>query len=166
MLRIRAGDEFVLQTVADVAETKAELSRELGVEFDPPDTWAHGYPTRHAGSLPGRRAARPRVPGRGPKCWESVDTERGESRGRPARAVHSGRSERPGHRVSRPFRTRQRARRRGSTSQPQGLPRSRSVGPRESSAPVEYPPAARGGPPSGSQEEAPAPSGARPRRRD
>src|SRR5262249_9788590 len=34
--------------VSDIERLKADLSQELGVPFDPPDTWAHGYPTQRA----------------------------------------------------------------------------------------------------------------------
>jgi hypothetical protein len=49
MLRIRVDDEYVLETVLDVERLKADLSRQLGVHFDPPDSWAHGYLTERAG---------------------------------------------------------------------------------------------------------------------
>ena len=48
MLRIRVEGEYVLETVSNVEELKADLSRQLGVRFDAPDTWAHGYPTERA----------------------------------------------------------------------------------------------------------------------
>ena len=48
MLRIRVGDEYVLEAVSDIERSKADLCRLLGVRFDPPDTWAHGYPTHRA----------------------------------------------------------------------------------------------------------------------
>jgi hypothetical protein len=48
MLRIRVDDEYVLEAVSDVERLKAELSQQLGAPFDPPDTWAHGYPTQRA----------------------------------------------------------------------------------------------------------------------
>jgi hypothetical protein len=48
MLRLRVRDEFVLEVVTDIEKVKADLSSELGVTFDPPDTWAHGYPTQRA----------------------------------------------------------------------------------------------------------------------
>jgi SMI1 / KNR4 family (SUKH-1) len=48
MLRLRVGDEFVLETVDDVERVKADLASRLGVVFDPPDTWAQGYPMQRA----------------------------------------------------------------------------------------------------------------------
>jgi hypothetical protein len=48
MLRIRVEDEYVLEAVFDIEKVKADLSLVLGVRFDPPDTWAHGYPTQRA----------------------------------------------------------------------------------------------------------------------
>jgi hypothetical protein len=48
MLRICVEDEYVLEGVSDIERLKADLSRQLGVPFDPPDTWAHGYPTERA----------------------------------------------------------------------------------------------------------------------
>ncbi len=48
MLRICAEDEYVLAGVSDVEKLKADLSRQLGVPFDPTDTWAHGYPIERA----------------------------------------------------------------------------------------------------------------------
>jgi hypothetical protein len=48
MLRIRVEDEYVLEGVASIESVKEHLSRQLGVPFDPPDTWAHGYPTERA----------------------------------------------------------------------------------------------------------------------
>jgi hypothetical protein len=47
-LRIKSRDEYVLAGVADVEAVKAGLAAALGVTFDPPDTWAHGYPTHRA----------------------------------------------------------------------------------------------------------------------
>lgn len=48
MLRIDVEDELVLEGVSDVERLKADLSRRLGVVFDPTDCWAHGYPTERA----------------------------------------------------------------------------------------------------------------------
>jgi hypothetical protein len=48
LLRLRGGDEFVMQAATDIADVTAELSRVLGVRFDPPDTWANGYPVYRA----------------------------------------------------------------------------------------------------------------------
>ena len=46
-LQIDASDEFIL-VGAEIGKLKADLSLLLGVAFDPPDTWAHGYPTHRA----------------------------------------------------------------------------------------------------------------------
>ncbi|MDR2678747.1 MAG: SMI1/KNR4 family protein, partial [Zoogloeaceae bacterium] len=49
MLRISIEeDEYVLKAVPDIEKLKADLSRELGCSFDPPDAWAHGYLTQRA----------------------------------------------------------------------------------------------------------------------
>ena len=48
MLRFDIGDEYVLEAVSDIESVKAELSSSLKTVFDPPDTWAHGYPTHRA----------------------------------------------------------------------------------------------------------------------
>lgn len=45
ILQLDVGDECVVEAVADVGKLTADLSRALGVKFEPPDTWAHGYPT-------------------------------------------------------------------------------------------------------------------------
>jgi hypothetical protein len=47
-LRLRVENEYVLESVSDIETVKAELSRQLGVPFDPTDTEAHGYPTERA----------------------------------------------------------------------------------------------------------------------
>jgi hypothetical protein len=44
ILRIRVDDEYVLEAVSEIEKVKADLSLLLGVRFDPPDSWAHGYP--------------------------------------------------------------------------------------------------------------------------
>lgn len=41
-------EEFVLGNVSDVEAIKSQLSDILGIEFLPPDTWAHGYPIHGA----------------------------------------------------------------------------------------------------------------------
>ena len=46
-LQIDASDEYVL-VGAEIEKLKADLSQLLGVAFDPPDTWAHGYATHRA----------------------------------------------------------------------------------------------------------------------
>lgn len=48
MLRIRVDNEYVVEAVSDIERLKENLSGQLGVPFDPPDTWAHGYPTERA----------------------------------------------------------------------------------------------------------------------
>ena len=50
MLRVKAGDEYVLEAVFDIEAVKSRLSAALKITFDPPDSWAHGYPT-HRGRL-------------------------------------------------------------------------------------------------------------------
>ena len=49
LLRRKVGEEHVLEGVGDVGAVIAVLGRALGVAFDPPDTWASGYPTYRAG---------------------------------------------------------------------------------------------------------------------
>jgi hypothetical protein len=48
MLRIDVDDVYVLEAVSDIERLKADLSQVLGVPFEPPDTWAHGYPAERA----------------------------------------------------------------------------------------------------------------------
>ena len=48
MLRIRVKGQHVLESVSSVAELKVALSLQLGVVFDAPDNWAHGYPVEFA----------------------------------------------------------------------------------------------------------------------
>jgi len=48
LLRVRVDDEYVLEAVSDIETVKASLSVQLGVEFEPPDTIAHGYPIQRA----------------------------------------------------------------------------------------------------------------------
>jgi hypothetical protein len=48
MLQLDVGDEYVLVGVTDIEQVTSGLSSSLGVAFDPPDTWAHGYPTHRA----------------------------------------------------------------------------------------------------------------------
>jgi hypothetical protein len=48
LLPISVEDEYVVEAVSDIDKVKTDLSRLLGVPFDPPDTWAHGYPTERA----------------------------------------------------------------------------------------------------------------------
>jgi hypothetical protein len=56
LLRLEVGDEYVLESVLDIDTLKSKLSSQLGVNFDPPDSWAHGYPV-HRASL--RTASQP-----------------------------------------------------------------------------------------------------------
>jgi hypothetical protein len=48
MLRLRVSDEHVLEVVSDIEKVKSALSSLLGITFDPPDIWAHGYATQRA----------------------------------------------------------------------------------------------------------------------
>ncbi len=48
LLRVEAGGDCVLETALEAEAVVARLSSALGVEFEPPDTWAHGYPQRRA----------------------------------------------------------------------------------------------------------------------
>jgi len=48
MLQLDVGDEYVLEPVSDIERVKADLSSLLATAFEPPDTWAHGYPTHRA----------------------------------------------------------------------------------------------------------------------
>lgn len=47
-LDVDVGDDYVLEGVAEIENVKADLSLSLETFFDPPDTWAHGYPTHRA----------------------------------------------------------------------------------------------------------------------
>ncbi len=44
LLRVEVEDELVVHSVADIESVKQLLSSQLGADFDPTDTWAHGYP--------------------------------------------------------------------------------------------------------------------------
>jgi len=48
MLQIDVGDEYVLEAISDIEKVKSDLSAVLAIAFDPPDTWANGYPTYRA----------------------------------------------------------------------------------------------------------------------
>ena len=48
LLQLDIGDELVLDGIADIEAVKSDLSRVLGVVFDPPEAWAHGYPEHRA----------------------------------------------------------------------------------------------------------------------
>lgn len=43
-LRLDVDDEYVVEAITDIEKLKSELSGALGVPFDPPDAYAHGYP--------------------------------------------------------------------------------------------------------------------------
>jgi len=49
MLRISVDDDqYVLEGVSEIEKLKGDLSRHLGVPFNPTETWNHGYPTERA----------------------------------------------------------------------------------------------------------------------
>ena len=48
MLQINIGDEYVLEGVFEIEKAMSILSSSLAIDFDPPETWAHGYPTHRA----------------------------------------------------------------------------------------------------------------------
>ena len=48
MLQIDIDGQFVLEGVSDIEKVIAEFSSSLQIVFDPPDVWAHGYPTYRA----------------------------------------------------------------------------------------------------------------------
>jgi hypothetical protein len=52
-LQVKVGEEYVLEGVSDIERIKADLSSSLETSFDPPDSWAHGYPTHRARLGPG-----------------------------------------------------------------------------------------------------------------
>lgn len=43
MLRFEVEDKYVLEGVTDIEGLKADLARQLGVQFDPPNTWDNAY---------------------------------------------------------------------------------------------------------------------------
>lgn len=47
-LRIDVEDGYVLEEISDIEKAKADLAAVLKASFDPPDSWAHGYPTHRA----------------------------------------------------------------------------------------------------------------------
>ena len=53
MLQLPTEGKYVLQAIPDIDSTKESLARSLGVSFESPQAWAHGYPTERA-QLPGR----------------------------------------------------------------------------------------------------------------
>ena len=48
LLRVDPEDNYVLDGVLDVKTIKSQLSSILEVQFEEPDTWAHGYPIDRA----------------------------------------------------------------------------------------------------------------------
>jgi len=48
LLSVSDEDEYVVDDTARFEQLKARLSSSLGAAFEPPDTWAHGYPTHRA----------------------------------------------------------------------------------------------------------------------
>lgn len=48
MLQMPVDNKYVMEGISDIETLKVNLSRQLGVPFDPTDSWAHGYPTEHA----------------------------------------------------------------------------------------------------------------------
>jgi hypothetical protein len=49
LLRIEDdGDDFVVSEIDDIEVFKRKLGDQMGVEFEAPDLWAHGYPTHRA----------------------------------------------------------------------------------------------------------------------
>jgi SMI1-KNR4 cell-wall len=48
LLRVDAGDAYVLDSIADVGLIIAQLSAALNVPFAPADSWDHGYPIHRA----------------------------------------------------------------------------------------------------------------------
>ncbi len=55
-LQVIADDEFVVENATEVDEVISRLSEALGVTFDPPDRYAHGYPIYRANA--GKRKRR------------------------------------------------------------------------------------------------------------
>jgi SMI1-KNR4 cell-wall len=48
LLRIDAGDQYVVESVSDITEVKSRLSSALSISFDPPYSWASGHPVHRA----------------------------------------------------------------------------------------------------------------------
>lgn len=48
LLRIEVDGSYVVEGLADIEEVKSSLASSLRIEFDPPDSWAHGYPEHRA----------------------------------------------------------------------------------------------------------------------
>lgn len=49
LLEFKVDDEFVIEGVTDIEGLKSSLARELKIRFDPPDSYANGYPQERAG---------------------------------------------------------------------------------------------------------------------
>jgi hypothetical protein len=47
-LEFKVGDQWVVTPLSDVEFLKARLTAALGIAFDPPDTFNHGYPVERA----------------------------------------------------------------------------------------------------------------------
>lgn len=48
LLRVDPADEYVLDGVSDIETIKLQFAAVLKIQFDKPDTWAHGYPIERA----------------------------------------------------------------------------------------------------------------------
>ncbi len=48
MLQVDVGDDFVIEDVPDIDSVISKLSESLAIDFEAPDSWAHGYPTHRA----------------------------------------------------------------------------------------------------------------------
>lgn len=48
LLRVQVEDEYVVEGVSDVEALKEVLASSLKTVFDPPNSWAHGYPEHRA----------------------------------------------------------------------------------------------------------------------
>jgi hypothetical protein len=58
ILKPEIPGDYVVEAVANIDGLKALLSQELGFAFNPPDTWAHGYPVENARIGSGENAQR------------------------------------------------------------------------------------------------------------
>ena len=47
-LQVDVGEDYVVEGVSGIERVTSELSSALGIVFEPPDTYAHGYPTHRA----------------------------------------------------------------------------------------------------------------------
>jgi hypothetical protein len=48
MLQLDTEDQYVLEAVSSLGVVKSSLSSALSIRFEPPDSWAHGYPVHRA----------------------------------------------------------------------------------------------------------------------